>query len=394
MSTAQHTGNLLADGGLFHQFHKRNHEAVVFCSEREVGLRAIIALHDTTLGPSLGGCRIKQYTCEQEALTDVLRLSRAMTYKASAGGLNLGGGKSVILLEPGQEKTPELLTAFAKRVAMLKGTYITAGDVGSTTQDLKLMSQFCRHVVGLAEEDGGLGDSSILTSLGVFRGLQAAVKTRLGKDDLTGLSVAVQGAGKVGLHLVEYLLNAGCSVVLADPNADAVAAAQLQFPAITTCATDDIYDQDVDVFSPNAIGGLLTESIARRMKAVVVAGGANNPLASDVAAMVLNDRNILYAPDFVINAGGLIMVASEIEHQSFEQAKARVEEIYDRTLHVFEYAKSHSLLPWEAARQIAVNRIVQYRNLTKSLDSQQLADQCHSVFESDCQSQQLQHSRL
>ncbi|MFN8615398.1 MAG: Glu/Leu/Phe/Val dehydrogenase dimerization domain-containing protein, partial [Vampirovibrionales bacterium] len=384
----------LTDGRIFELFHKRNHEAVVFCSEREVGLRAIIGLHDTTLGPALGGCRIKHYASEQDALTDVLRLSRAMTYKASAGGLNLGGGKSVILLEPGQEKTPELLTAFAKRVAMLKGTYITAGDVGSTTQDLKLMRQFCRHVVGLAEEDGGLGDSSILTSLGVFRGLQAAVKTRLGKEELTGLSVAVQGAGKVGIHLVEYLLEAGCSVVLADPNAEAVAAAKAQFPMIDTCDPEAIYTQEVDVFSPNAIGGLLTEGIARSLKASVVAGGANNPLASDVAAMVLNDRQILYAPDFVINAGGLIMVASEIEHQTFEQAKQRVEGIYDRTLKVFEYAQQHQVLPWEAARQLAVNRIVQYRDRMKSLDSQQLDNQCHSVFESDCALPQLQHSRL
>lgn len=345
----------------FDVIQKRNHEAVIFCSDKHVGLRAIIALHDTTLGPALGGCRIKQYESEDAALTDVLRLSRAMTYKASISGLNLGGGKSVIMLEPGQEKTPELLAAFADRVAMLKGTYITAGDVGSNTADLKLMRDITPHVVGLSKEDGGLGDSAILTSLGVFQGLRAAVKHRLGREDLSGLKVAVQGAGKVGYMLTGRLLEAGCEVVASDPNPESTQRLTEAYPAVRIVDGDALYHEDVDVFSPNAIGGLITEEIAKNLKASVFAGGANNPMASESVANVLHQRQILYAPDFLINAGGLMMVASEIENHTFEQAERHVLALYDKTLNVFEYADVHQLLPWEAARQIAVNRIVETR---------------------------------
>lgn len=369
----------------FQMIQKRNHEAVIFCSDAHVGLRAIIALHDTTLGPALGGCRIKHYESDDEALIDVLRLSRAMTYKASISGLNLGGGKSVILLEKGQEKTPELLAAFAKRVAMLKGTYITAGDVGSNTVDLKLMRDITPHVVGLSKEDGGLGDSAILTSLGVFRGLQAAVKHRLKKDDLTGLKIAVQGAGKVGYMLTSRLLEAGCDVVVGDLNEASLARVKADFPNIKTVEGDVIYTQDVDVFSPNAIGGLITEEIARGLKASVVAGGANNPFAHESVATVLHQQNILYAPDFLINAGGLIMVASEIEKHSFEQAERQVNEIFEKTLNVFEYADVHQLLPWDAARQIAVNRVVDTRK-------NPLSGETRSMFANSDEADQLEPS--
>lgn len=369
----------------FTMIQKRNHEAVIFCSDKHVGLRAIIALHDTTLGPALGGCRIKQYESEEAALTDVLRLSRAMTYKASISGLNLGGGKSVIMLEPGQEKTPELLAAFAKRVAMLKGTYITAGDVGSNTADLKLMRDITPHVVGLSAEDGGLGDSAILTSLGVFQGLRAAVKHRLGREDLSGLRVAVQGAGKVGYMLTGRLLDAGCDVVIADPNAESVQRLTDAYPAVQVVEGDEIYTQDVDVFSPNAIGGLITEDIAKNLKATVLAGGANNPLASEQVAPLLQQRQILYAPDFLINAGGLMMVASEIEHHTFEQAEKHVAALYEKTLNVFEYADIHQLLPWEAARQIAVNRILETRK-------NPLSGQARSMFAEADEQDQLEPS--
>ncbi len=341
----------------FDLIQKRGHEGVFFCSDPKTGLRAIIAIHDTTLGPALGGCRMKGYSSEAEALTDVLRLSRAMTYKSSMAGLKLGGGKSVVMLDNPAQKTPELLKAFAERINLLKGTYIGAGDVGSDTNDLHIMHQVSPYITGLAKEDGGLGDSAILTSLGVFRGIEAAAKEKLHRDDLDGLRVAIQGAGKVGFHLVEHLLNAGCTVYISDINAKALAHMKELYPAVTLCDSLQLYDKEVDVFSPNAIGGIITEGVAHGLKAKILAGGANNPLASEQVAVTLQKRGILYAPDFVINAGGVIMVACELENLSFEAAHDKTMGIYDTTLQVFDYAKRNELLPWDAARELAVKRI-------------------------------------
>jgi leucine dehydrogenase len=345
----------------FDLIERRGHEGVFFCSDHEVGLRAIIAIHDTTLGPALGGCRMKGYSSENEALLDVLRLSRAMSYKSSMAGLNLGGGKSVVILDKPEQKTPELLKAFAERINMLKGTYIGAGDVGSDTDDLHVMHQYSPYITGLAKEDGGLGDSAILTSLGVFRGIQAAVKEKLNRDDFDGLKVAVQGAGKVGYHLVEHLLNAGCTVYISDINEKALAHVKESFPAVNVCDSLQLYDKEVDVFSPNAIGGVVTEGVAYGLKAKILAGGANNPLANETIGKVLAKRGILYAPDFVVNAGGVIMVACEIEKLSFEEARKKTEGIYETTLKVFDYAKRNELLPWDAARELALKRIQESR---------------------------------
>jgi len=341
----------------FDLIESRDHQAVVFCSDKKTGLRAIIAIHNTTLGPALGGCRMKGYASEEEALQDVLRLSRAMTYKSSMAGLNLGGGKSVVMLSDPKKKTPELLKAFAERIAMLKGTYIGAGDVGSDTHDLKIMRQHCPWITGLAEEDGGLGDSAILTSLGVYQGIRAAVKERLDKNDLDGLRIAVQGAGKVGHLLVEHLVKAGCKVYISDINQDALKRVKEQFPSVEICDSLSLYDKEVDVFSPNAIGGIITPGVAHGLKAKILAGGANNPLSDETVGDVLRQRNILYAPDFIINAGGVIMVACEIDKTGFETARQKTESIYDTTLRVFEYAKKQNLAPWHAARTLAEERI-------------------------------------
>lgn len=341
----------------FDLIQKRGHEGVFFCSDPEVGLRAIIAIHDTTLGPALGGCRMKGYASETEALTDVLRLSRAMSYKSSMAGLNLGGGKSVVMIDNPSQKTPELLKAFAERINLLKGNYIGAGDVGSDTHDLHIMHQYSPYITGLAQEDGGLGDSAILTSLGVYRGIQAAVKEKLQRDDMEGLRVAVQGAGKVGYHLVEHLLNAGCKIWISDISKEALKVVKENFPAVEVCDSLQLYEQEVDVFSPNAIGGIVTEGVAHGLKAKIVAGGANNPLGDESVAKTLARRGILYAPDFVINAGGVIMVACEIEKKTFEEAQQKTMGIYETTLKVFDYAKRNELLPWDAARELAVKRI-------------------------------------
>jgi glutamate dehydrogenase/leucine dehydrogenase len=343
--------------GYFDLIQRRDHQAVVFCSDASVGLRAIIGIHDTTLGPALGGCRMKRYASEEEALMDVLRLSRAMTYKSSMAGLNLGGGKTVVLLDDPKDKTPELLQSLAEHINLLKGTYIGAGDVGSNTNDLHTMRQFTPWVTGLAREDGGLGDSAILTSLGVFMGIRAAVKEQLGRDDLDGVRVAVQGVGKVGFLLVSHLLSAGCKVYISDPNRDAMQHVKDSHPEVTICTPEELYGLDLEVFSPNAIGGVITEDVAKSLNTKVLAGGANNPLAAEPVAQILHDRGILYAPDFVINAGGVIMVACEIEGKSFDQAQRKTEAIYETTLRVFDYAKKHDVLPWEAARILAVQRI-------------------------------------
>lgn len=347
--------------GYFELIQRRNHEAVVFCSDPSVGLRAIISIHDTTLGPALGGCRMKPYDSEEEALTDVLKLSRAMTYKSSMAGLNLGGGKSVVLLERPEDKTPELLKAFAERISLLKGSYIGAGDIGSNTDDLRLMRRHCPYITGLAKEDGGLGDSAILTSLGVFMGIKAAVKEKFQRDDLDGMKIAVQGAGKVGYQLAGRLVDAGCQVFVSDINEENLKRLKDEYPAIEICDSLKLYEKEVDVFSPNAVGGVVSEGVAHGLKARVVAGGANNPLADESVGRTLQRRGILYAPDFVINAGGVIMVACEIENLGFEAARRKTEAIYDTTLRVFDYAKRNEMLPLEAAQQLAWSRVEEAR---------------------------------
>jgi glutamate dehydrogenase/leucine dehydrogenase len=341
----------------FDLIQSRGHEGVFFCSDPSVGLKAIIAIHDTTLGPALGGCRMKSYASETEALVDVLRLSRAMTYKSAVAGLSLGGGKSVVILDHPEQKTPELLKAFADRISLLRGNYIGAGDVGSNTHDLKLMRQHCPYITGLDQVDGGLGDSSILTALGVFRGIQAAVKEKLGRDDMDGLKIAIQGAGKVGFHLVEHLLDAGCEIFISDISEQALAHVKENYPSVTLCSTLELYDKAVDVFSPNAIGGTIDEGVAHGLKAQILAGGSNNPLGNEQVAHILHERGILYAPDFVINSGGVIMVAAELEKKSFETARNKTLGIYETALQVFDYAKRNSLLPWDAAQKLAVQRI-------------------------------------
>lgn len=343
--------------GYFEIIQEYDHEQVVFCSDRESGLRAIIAIHDTTLGSALGGCRMKPYASEEEALRDVLNLSRAMTYKSSMAGLNLGGGKTVVMLDHPEQKTPQLLHALAKRIDLLKGSYIGAGDIGSDTRDLKIMKQTTRWVTGLAEEDGGLGDSSILTSLGVFMGIKAAVAERLGREDLIGLKVAIQGAGKVGCRVLEHLVKAGCQVWISDVNEKNLNRIKYEFPLVTTVKPEEICHLPVDVFSPNAVGGVITPELAQTLDAAIVAGGANNALSDEISALILKERDILYAPDFVINSGGVIMVACEIEGLNFEAARERTEAIYDRTLEVFRVAKEEDITTIEASRRLAQRRI-------------------------------------
>jgi leucine dehydrogenase len=332
-----------------------DHEQVVFVSDDRVGLRAIIAIHSTRLGPALGGCRMYPYADEASALRDVLRLSRGMTFKAAAAGLGLGGGKSVILGDPRKSKTPELLRAMGVAVNRLGGRYITAEDVGTTVADFAWVRQNTRHVVGLPEELGGTGDPSPTTALGVYHGIVASVAHRLDRD-LHGLSVAVQGLGNVGWNLCRLLAGAGARLTVSDVDTALARKACAEFDA-RAVEPDEIYAVQADVFSPCAMGAVVNDRTLPQMKFRVIAGGANNQLAGDEHGRQLRDKGILYAPDFVINAGGLIRVASE--HEGFNSAKvdSQVKAI-GATLHrIFELAERTGTPTQSAAMQLVQERL-------------------------------------
>ncbi|WP_455342466.1 Leu/Phe/Val dehydrogenase [Variovorax durovernensis] len=332
-----------------------DHEQVVFVSDDRVGLRAIIAIHSTRLGPALGGCRMYPYADDASALRDVLRLSRGMTFKAAAAGLGLGGGKSVILGDPRKSKTPELLRAMGVAVNRLGGRYITAEDVGTTVADFAWVRQNTRHVVGLPQELGGTGDPSPTTALGVYHGIEASVAHRLDRD-LRGLTVAVQGLGNVGWNLCRLLAGAGACLTVSDVDATLARKACAEFDA-RAVEPDEIHAVQADVFSPCAMGAVVNDRTLPQLKFRVIAGGANNQLARDEHGRQLRDQKILYAPDFVINAGGLIRVASE--HEGFNSAKvdSQVKAI-GATLHrVFELAARTGMPTQSAAMQLVQERL-------------------------------------
>jgi glutamate dehydrogenase/leucine dehydrogenase len=335
------------------------HEGVLFCSDPDSGLRAFIGIHNTVLGPGLGGCRMKAYASEEEALRDVLLLSRAMTYKNAMAGLNYGGGKTVVIIDRPEQKTPALLGALAQRINLLKGSYYGAGDIGSNADDLREMKKTTPYLGGTAIEDGGLGDSSTLTGLGVYLGIKAAVKEKLGRDDLDGVKVSIQGTGKVGYYTMGHLLKEGAQVVACDVVPEATERIRQEFPQVKIVPQSEIFAQEVDVFSPNAIGGVITEEIARTMQVKAVAGGANNPLATVRAGEILHERGILFAPDYVVNAGGVTLIACEIEGLTLADATRKTERIYDTTLRVFEAAKRWNVTPIAASNRLAEERIAE-----------------------------------
>lgn len=331
------------------------HEQVIFCHDAASGLKAIIAIHNTNLGPSLGGCRFWPYASEEEALKDVLRLSRGMTYKAALANLELGGGKAVIIGDAATEKTPEKLRAFGRFVERLNGLYITAEDMGTTPQDMSTIFEETSHVVGRATREGGSGDPSILTALGVFTAIRACVYYKMGRTDLSGIRIAVEGLGHVGLDLVRRLSQAGASLVVTDINETLLQKVTDQFGA-KAVGPDDIFAADVDVFVPCALGGILNDRTIPFLKCQIVAGSANNQLAEPYHAKALEKRGILYAPDYLINAGGLINVTYEGPGYDINAVKSHVEGIYYTLLEIFEAAKAHHMTTSEAsdclARQI------------------------------------------
>jgi valine dehydrogenase (NAD+) len=335
-----------------------DHEQVIFCQDPGSGLRAIIAIHSTVLGPALGGTRFYPYQDETAALEDVLRLSRGMTYKNALAGLDLGGGKAVIIGDPATIRSEALLRAYGRFVESLGGRYITACDVGTTSQDMDLVARESRHVTGRTEASGGAGDSGVLTSLGVFSGMRAAAQYAWGSPSLEGKRVGVEGAGKVGHRLIAHLIEAGAQVTVCDVSRAAVERVVSQHPDVRVAAdTNELAAADLDVFSPCALGGTLTDELVDTLRAKIVCGAANNQLASVGIAKVLADRGILYAPDYVVNAGGVIQVADELTGFRFERAKARAEKIFDTTLSIFTMSGRDGIQPLTAADRLAERRM-------------------------------------
>lgn len=334
------------------------HEQVAFCQDKQSGLKAIIAIYSTALGPALGGTRFYPYSSESDALADVLGLSRGMAYKNALAGLDLGGGKAVIWGDPEQIKSEALLRAYGRFVESLAGRYYTACDVGTYVADMDVIARETRFVTGRSVEHGGAGDSSILTAWGVFQGMRAAAEHVWGGPTLNGRRVGVAGLGKVGKHLTAHLIDDGAEVVATDVNPKALRWVRETHPQVEL--VDDataLVAADIDVYAPCALGGALNDDTVPALRAKVVTGAANNQLAHPGVEKLLADRGILYAPDYVVNAGGVIQVADEIEGFNFDRAKLRATRIYDTTREILRLADTEGVPPAVAADRLAERRM-------------------------------------
>ena len=337
------------------------HEQVVFCHDRSTGLRAIIGIYSTALGPALGGTRFYPYESEDAALADVLRLSKGMAYKNAVTGLDYGGGKAVIIGDPATDKTPDLLRAYGRFVESLGGRYVTACDVGTYVADMDIVSETTRFATGRSEANGGAGDSSVLTAFGVFQGQRAAAQHLWGEPTLKGRTVGIAGVGKVGRILTGHLLEDGARVRVTDVNENALAAVKAQHPEVEVVTdTATLVTSDIDVYAPCALGGALDDTTVEALRATVVCGGANNQLVVEGeggTADRLHERGITYVPDFLVNAGGVIQVSDELHGFDFERAKKAAAAIFDHTLEVLETADARSTTPAAAADHIAEERM-------------------------------------
>ena len=334
------------------------HEQVVFCNDAPTGLRAIIAIHSTALGPALGGTRFYPYASTADAIRDVLNLSRGMSYKNALAGLNLGGGKAVIIGDPYTLKSEALLRAYGRFVQSLNGRYFTACDVGTYSVDMDQIARECSFVTGRTVAHGGAGDSSVLTAYGVFQGMRAAAQSVWGAPTLAGRTVGIAGVGKVGRHLTWHLIEDGASVVITDVYAPAVAQLREEFPQVAVVeSTDVLVATGLDVYAPCALGGALTDEVVETLSAKIVCGAANNQAAHPGIEKALADRGILYAPDYCVNSGGVIQVADELEGFSFDRAKQRASGIFDTTRRVFELAAVDGVPPAVAADRLAERRM-------------------------------------
>ena len=334
-----------------------DHEQVVFCNDHVTGLKAIVAIHSTALGPGLGGTRFYPYPTTAEAIRDVLNLSRGMSYKAALAGLDLGGGKAVIIGDPMKDKTEALLRAYGRFVQAIGGRYYTACDVGTYSEDMDVVARECRFVTGRTVAHGGAGDSSVLTAYGVYQGMRASAEALWGSPTLSGRTVGIAGVGKVGHHLVKHLVDDGAQVVVTDVYQPAVDRMVKEYGATAVADADALVRAEIDVYAPCAMGDALTDDVVDVLTAKIVCGAANNQLSHPGIEKALNDRGILYAPDYCVNSGGLIQVADELEGFSFERAEQRASKIYDTTKAVFELARTEAITPAEAADRLAERRM-------------------------------------
>lgn len=352
---------------VFDEMATKEHEQVVYCYDRSTGLKAIIAIHNTMLGPALGGCRMWPYDNEEQALHDAIRLSRGMTYKSAVAGLNLGGGKAVIIGDAKTMKSEALFRAFGRFVQSLAGRYITAEDVGTTVSDMEWVRMETDYVTGFSRALGGSGDPSPVTAFGVYHGMRAAMKKIFGTDSMQGRTVALQGVGQVGFFLIGHLLSAGAKVIAADIDDEKIKRAASQYDALTFVPSDVIYDVDCDVFAPCALGGTVNGNTIPRLRCKIVAGCANNVLENeDIDGPSLVARKILYVPDYVISAGGIINVSSELEGYNRKHAIGKAAGIFDIVSQLLAIAETENISTLKAANALAERRMASIFNLKRT----------------------------
>ncbi|PLT34770.1 branched-chain amino acid dehydrogenase [Bacillus sp. V5-8f] len=346
---------------IFQYLEKYDYEQIVFCQDKQSGLKAIIAIHDTTLGPALGGTRMWTYESEDAAIEDALRLARGMTYKNAAAGLNLGGGKTVIIGDPRKDKNEEMFRAFGRYIQGLNGRYITAEDVGTTVADMDIIHEETDYVTGISPAFGSSGNPSPVTAYGVYRGMKAAAKEAFGTDSLEGKVIAVQGVGNVAFNLCRHLHEEGAELIVTDINKESVKRVINEFGA-KAVEPREIYGVNCDIYAPCALGAVINDQTIPQLKAKVIAGAANNQLKDPVHGDQIHDMGIVYAPDYVINAGGVINVADELIGYNRERAMKKVEMVYNNIERVIEIAKRDGIPTYMAADRMAEERIERMRN--------------------------------
>lgn len=346
---------------LFAAMERDDYEEVLFCQDKASGLKAIIAIHDTTLGPALGGTRMWTYATEEEAVVDALRLAKGMTYKNAVAGLNLGGGKTVIIGDPKKDKNEAMFRAFGRYIQGLNGRYITAEDVGTTEEDMDIIHQETDFVTGISATYGSSGNPSPATAFGVYRGMKAAAKAAFGSDSLNGRTVAVQGVGNVSFTLCKYLHEEGARLIVTDINKEAVSRAVEAYGA-TAVDPGEIIQADCDIYAPCALGATINDESLPLLRAKVVAGAANNQLKEPRHGDALHEMGIVYAPDYVINAGGVINIADELNGYNKERAFKQIAKIYDSITRVLEISQLSGIPAYAAADQLAEERISLLRN--------------------------------
>jgi leucine dehydrogenase len=344
------------------KMYSMGHEEVVFFQDKTCGLKAIVAIHDTTLGPALGGTRLWPYATEEEALIDVLRLSKGMTYKNAISGLNLGGGKAVIMADP-RTKSEALFRSFGRFIESLNGRYITAEDVNTSVDDIEHIFTETNHVTGVAQQNGGSGNPSPYTALGVFRGIEASVTKAFGSRSLKGKTVAMQGVGAVGFELSKLLTEAGVNLIFTDVNEKNIQRMKDALPNAKYVAPNEIISTACDVFSPCALGASINDETIPLLKAKIVCGAANNQLKEDRHGLILKEKGVLYAPDYLVNAGGVMNVSIEFEGWADSKSRRMIDTIYDKTLEVFRISDDQHIPVNKAADVMAEKRIESMRNI-------------------------------